>query len=397
MSNKKDTNKSSGTSPKKSKKGYPVEIPELQTFLKAGAQFGHETKRWDPKMEKFIFASKKDIHIIDLSQTVVLLKKALRFLTEAARQGPVMFVGTKRQAAEIVKEEAVRAGAYYVIHRWAGGLLTNFKVIKKSLKKLDKLEERFDKGIEGRTKYEISKLKIEWGRLDRLYGGIKGMKRLPTALVVIDPRYEIGAVVEANRLDIPIIAVTDTNCNPEVIDYVVPGNDDALGSVGLFMKLFADAVLVGNGGEGVKHTFKDYSETEVKIVKQNEDKKEDEESVEQEKKTVGKFRIKKGNKTNKIDKKEKMLDKKKEKSSKKETSKKEKTEKQRKKQEKEAKKKAEKTKTSKKTKGEKKLSSRVQNALDDADISVEKARKMTKEELMEIKGIGEKSAEEVLE
>ncbi|MCA9385920.1 30S ribosomal protein S2 [Candidatus Dojkabacteria bacterium] len=349
-----------------------MEIPPLQEFLKAGVQFGHEKKRWNPKMQKFIFGDKKGIHIIDLTQTVPMLEEALKFLVDASREGSILFVGTKRQAAFILRNEAIRAGAYFVSHRWAGGLLTNFGMVEQSLNKLRKYEEQFEEGVEGRTKYEIAKMKVEWARLNRLYGGIKDMKRPPRAVVVVDPRYEVGAVVEANKLNIPVIAITDTNCDPDPIDYVVPGNDDAIGSISLFLKLFADATKFGNGGQGVKHTIKDYTDFEVKIIKAKRkvpggesatiDTKEV--SVDK-KKTRAKIRIK-----------SQAQEKPKQESSKPEK--------------KPAK------KPEKKQEGSKnEVSSRVISALEAEGLSLAKAKKMSDDELKAVKGLGEKAVEEI--
>jgi small subunit ribosomal protein S2 len=248
----------------------PVSIPDVSEFLKAGVQFGHESKRWNPKMKEYIFSTKNNIHIIDVSRTMEDLEIALKALINFARQGSILFVGTKRQASAIVEKEAVRAGAYFVTNRWPGGLLTNFPVVMKSLKKLRDLEESFENGIKGVTKYEIVKMKSEWVRLDRLYRGIKTMSKFPTAIVIIDPKFEIGAVLESKKINAPTIALVDTNSDPTAIDYMIPGNDDALRSIELFMKLFADAVLLGNGGQGVKHNLKDYAKAEVQILKINE-------------------------------------------------------------------------------------------------------------------------------
>lgn len=245
----------------------PVSIPDVSEFLKAGVQFGHESKRWNPKMKEYIFTTKNNIHIIDVSRTVEDLERSLKALVNFARQGSVLFVGTKRQASAIVEKEAVRAGAYFVTNRWPGGLLTNFPVVMRSLKKLRDLEESFENGVKGVTKYEIVKMKSEWVRLDRLYRGIKTMSKFPTAIVIIDPKFEVGAVLESKKINVPTIALVDTNSDPSAIDYLIPGNDDALRSIELFMKLFADAVLVGNGGQGVKHNLKDYTKFDVQIHK----------------------------------------------------------------------------------------------------------------------------------
>jgi small subunit ribosomal protein S2 len=368
-----------------------VVMPKLQAFLKAGVQFGHETRRWNPKMGKYLFGSKDNIHIIDISQTVELLKKALEFLSGAARKGSILFVGTKRQASQIVKKEAFRSGAYFVTNRWAGGLLTNFKTISKSLRRLNKLEELFETGVEGRTKYEISQMKKEWERLNRIYGGVKAMKRYPTAVVIVDPRYEIGAVNEATLLKIPTIALADSNCNPEDVDYVIPGNDDALGSIRLIMKLLGDATLLGNGGHGVKHKDIDYTKVEVKILKTEVKVDPEAEkkvstkfrvskrvapSASVQKKTAGgvKIRIKRTaskDAKNLQDNVSSTSTKKVKKQIKKEPSKKIITR-------------------------DKQLSTRTQNALDVAKLSLAKASKMTEEELVGIKGIGASAVKEIL-
>lgn len=382
----------------KSVKKSPVEIPDLQSFLKAGVQFGHEKKRWNPKMQQYIFGDKKGIHVIDLVQTVSMLEEALQFLVDASRQGSVLFAGSKRQASTIIKEEAVRGGAHFIDHRWPGGLMTNFGQISHSLKKLRKMEEEFENGVEGRTKYEVSKMKDDWARLDRLYGGVKSMTRLPKAVVVIDPRYEIGAVVEANKLGIPVVALTDTNCDPDHINYVVPGNDDALGSIELFMKLFTDAILVGNGGQGVKHNLRNYSKVEVKLVKRVAKTDEPKQATPQRGNRrpapakSGKVRIK--NRSNAEVKEVKLRG-----ESGKQTA--QKIEIPKITEVKAAPKKtAVKTEKKAEVKTEKKsveLSPRIEKALEAADLTVAKAQKMSKEELVEIKGLGAKAVEEILE
>ncbi len=370
-----------------------VEIPELQTFLKAGVQFGHETKRWNPRMKKYIFTTKDNIHIIDVSQTIVLLEKALRFLSEAARRGSIMFIGTKRQATDIIQEEAIKAGAYFVSNRWAGGLLTNFNGILRSLNRLNKLESMFETGVEGRTKFEISQMKKEWERLNRLYGGIKGMQKRPSAVVIIDPRYEIGAVAECRRLKIPIVAITDTNCNPDVIDYVVPANDDAMGSLKLLLGLFREAILLGNGGQGVKHNLKDYLKVEVKIIKQiDEDmvKKQDDVSK-------AKFRVRR------IEENISQAEPQKIKEEKVVVEKKEIKIKDIEKKEVINKKGLKKKTTKKEVKDEKKdlkinneVSQKVLDILRKEKITLAKAKKLSKEELLEIKGIGPSAVQEIL-
>ena len=261
MSNAQDTKKEQTTK---------VTVPTVKELLKAGVQFGHESKRWNPKMAKYIYGEKNKIHIIDINQTEGKIKDAAEFLKDAASKGSVLFVGTKRQASNIVKDEAIRAGAYFVNVRWAGGLLTNFPVVKKSLIKLNSLEKSFEEGIEDRTKFEVSRMKKEWQRLERLYSGIKNLNQKPVAVVIIDTNFEKSAVRECRKVRIPIVGIVDTNSDPDFSDYLIPANDDAIGSINLLMKTLADAVLEGNKGNGVKHVLKDYSKTEIKITKLKE-------------------------------------------------------------------------------------------------------------------------------
>lgn len=288
MENKDNTNTTEVKSSEKQLPKMPsevklnFEIPEIKEFLKTGAQFGHQTQRWNPKMAKYIFGKKGNVHIIDLAQTLPLLENSLKFLVSASQKGRVLFVGTKKQSATIIESEAKRSGAYYVNYRWPGGLFTNFKMIKKSLKRLNQLEEDFEAGIEGRTKYEISRMKKEWERLDRLYCGVKTMDRKPRALVVVDPQFEKIAVRESIRMGVPVIAMIDTNCDPDGIHYPVPANDDALRSLKLFLKLFGDAVLQGNSGKGVIHERKDYSKEDIKVKKDIKHNEEEDSLVELE-------------------------------------------------------------------------------------------------------------------
>lgn len=255
-----------------------INIPSAKDLLEVGLQFGHESQRWNPKMSKYIYSAKNRIHIIDIHQTEEKLKEAVNFLTDAASKGNVMFVGTKKQAADIIKEEAIRSGAYFIVSRWAGGILTNFGVVKKSLNKLQGLEKSFEEGVQDRTKYEVSVMKKEWERLNRLYEGIKTLNAKPTAIIIVDTRFEKAAVREARKLRIPVVALIDTNCDPDTADYIIPGNDDAIGAITLVMKTLADAVLAGNKGNGIKHDLVDYNKVEIKITK-NENAEESKELV----------------------------------------------------------------------------------------------------------------------
>lgn len=220
----------------------------MRQLLEAGVHFGHHTRRWNPKMEPFIFGVRNNTHIIDLQQTVPLLEQALLAVREvAARGGRVLFVGTKRQASLKVSEAASRCGQYYVDHRWLGGMLTNWKTISNSIRRLKDLEEQFSnpEGQEGLTKKELLQLTREHDKLARALGGIKGMGGLPDILVIIDTNKEAIAVAEARKLGIPVVAVIDSNSNPDGVDYPIPGNDDSLRAITLYCELMADSVLDG--------------------------------------------------------------------------------------------------------------------------------------------------------
>jgi small subunit ribosomal protein S2 len=220
----------------------------MKELLEAGVHFGHQTKRWDPRMKRYIFTARNGIYIIDLQQTVKLFKDAYDFIRDevAAKGKKIIFVGTKKQAQESVKEEAERSGMFYVNQRWLGGLLTNFHTIKRSIEKFKKLEAMKEEGVlELLPKKEAMKLTKEMNRLQKLLGGIKDMEELPGALFVIDIKRERIALNEAKKLGIPIVAVVDTNCNPEEVDFVIPGNDDAIRAIKLFCSKVANAVIEG--------------------------------------------------------------------------------------------------------------------------------------------------------
>jgi small subunit ribosomal protein S2 len=221
----------------------------MKELLEAGVHFGHQVRRWNPKMKEYIFGERNGIYIIDLQKTQRMFRDAIQFVTNLVgedRGKTVLFVGTKRQAQDAIREEAVRAGQYYINQRWLGGLLTNFQTVQKSIKRLKDLEAMHEDGrYEKMTKKERIKLDRERESLEKNLSGIKNMTRLPDAVFIIDVRKEEIAVAEANRLGIPVVAVVDTNCSPEGIDYVIPGNDDALRAVRLFASRIADAVLEG--------------------------------------------------------------------------------------------------------------------------------------------------------
>ena len=226
-------------------------VVSMKQLLEAGVHFGHQTRRWNPKMAKFIFTERNGIYIIDLSKTVKKVEEAYNFLREVASQGEViLFVGTKKQAQEAIKEEAERAGGFYVNHRWLGGLLTNLDTIKTRVKRLKELEEMDADGTldEAYTKKEAGLLRKEMAKLSKNIGGIKEMNTLPAALFVVDIKKEFLALEEAKKLGIPVIALIDTNVDPDLVTYKIPANDDAIRSVKLFAQVIANAAIEGNGG-----------------------------------------------------------------------------------------------------------------------------------------------------
>ena len=219
----------------------------MRDLLEAGVHFGHQTNRWDPKMRPYIYGARNGIHIVDLSQTVRMFATAQQFIGKVVSSGQsVLFVGTKKQAQDTVREQADRAGQYFVVNRWLGGTLTNFQTIKKSIDKLKELDKMSRDGSYVKyTKKEVLGFERERERLDNNVGGIQDMKKLPGALFVIDPKKEEIAIKEANKLKIPVVAVCDTNCDPNGIDYIIPGNDDAIRAIRLFSAAVADACLEG--------------------------------------------------------------------------------------------------------------------------------------------------------
>ncbi len=223
----------------------------MKQLLEAGVHFGHQTRRWNPKMKPFIFTERNGIYIIDLQKTVKKMDTAYRFVKELAESGDsILFVGTKKQAQESVKEEAERCGMFYINQRWLGGTLTNFETIRKRINRLHDLEKMEEDGtFDVLPKKEVIELHSEMERLEKFLGGIKKMKKLPAAIFVIDPRKERIAIAEARILDIPIVSIVDTNCDPDEADYLIPGNDDAIRAVKLITSKIADAVLEGKQGE----------------------------------------------------------------------------------------------------------------------------------------------------
>ncbi len=226
-------------------------ILNMKQMLEAGVHFGHFKRRWNPKMAPYIFTDRNGVYIIDLTKTVRLFDEAYAFVRDvAANGGTMLFVGTKKQAADAIREEAIRCGQYYVNMRWPGGMLTNFKTIKKSIARLNHLQKMQEDGtMDILPKKEVASLLKEKSNLERSYGGIRTMERLPSCIFVVDPGKEHIAVLEARKLGIPVIAIVDTNCDPDEVDYVIPGNDDAIRAIRLFTSTLADAFIEGRQGE----------------------------------------------------------------------------------------------------------------------------------------------------
>ncbi|MGI6561359.1 MAG: 30S ribosomal protein S2 [Clostridia bacterium] len=228
-----------------------MSVISMKQLLEAGVHFGHQTRRWNPKMSEFIFTERNGIYIIDLQKTVKKIEEAYMFVREiVANGGTVLFVGTKKQAQDSIKEEAERCGEFYVNNRWLGGMLTNFKTIKKRIERLNELEEMETEGIfDLLPKKEVIRLRLEKEKLEKNLGGIVNMNDIPQAVFIVDPKKERNALLEARKLNIPIIAIVDTNCDPDEVDYPIPGNDDAIRAIKLLAGVIADAVLEAKQGE----------------------------------------------------------------------------------------------------------------------------------------------------
>ena len=245
-------------------------VVAMKQLLEAGVHFGHQTRRWDPRMAEYIFQARNGIHIIDLQKTSRKLDEAYGFIKSQAEEGKkVLFVGTKKQAQECMKEAAIKCGMYYVDQRWLGGMLTNFDTIQKRIQRLKDLETMQEDGtFEVLPKKEVILLKKEMEKLERNLGGIKEMTELPGVIFLVDPKKERIAILEARKLNIPVVGLVDTNCNPEDVDYCIPGNDDAIRAVKLIADAMADAVIEGNQGESFEGTQEQPVEEEVESMEQ---------------------------------------------------------------------------------------------------------------------------------
>ncbi|MBM7555369.1 30S ribosomal protein S2 [Halanaerobacter jeridensis] len=246
-------------------------VVTMKELLETGVHFGHRTRRWNPKMEDYIFTERNGIYIVDLQQTMSLAEEAYNFVRDLASEGQnILFVGTKRQAQETIEEEAQRCGMPYVNERWLGGMLTNYQTIKKRIDRLDEIEQMEEDGVlEVLPNKEALELEREHEKLQRFLGGIRDMNGLPDAIFVVDPKKEEIAVAEANKLGIPVVGIIDTNCDPDVIDHVIPGNDDAIRAVKLLTGLMADAVLEGKQGEQIQQEQE--AETEEDVTEEDEE------------------------------------------------------------------------------------------------------------------------------
>jgi len=249
----------------KPKEDIKMSVVSIKQLLEAGVHFGHHTRRWNPKMAEYIFTERNGIYIIDLQKTIKKFEEAYMFARDiAAEGGNILFVGTKKQASDAIREEAERCGMYFVNVRWLGGMLTNYKTIKMSINRLNALEKMQEDGtFDMLPKKEVAGLQKEMANLERNLGGIKAMEGLPAAIFIVDPRKEHNAVLEAKKLGIPVIAIVDTNCDPDDADYVIPGNDDAIRAIRLIASVIADAVIEGKQGEQMTEAVADKVEAEA--------------------------------------------------------------------------------------------------------------------------------------
>ncbi len=357
-------------------KNKSFQIPELIDFLRAGAHFGHKKSAWNPRMKKYIYEERNGIHIIDLVKTREILEKVLKKLEDFSNKGNVLIVGTKGQAASVIQKVAEENGMFYINQRWMGGLFTNFDVIKKSVHDLVKMEEQLASGLQGYVKKERLLLQKDIERLDRIYKGIKFMEKLPEVVLVIDSQVEKNAIKEANKVGVPIIALIDTNCNPDLITYPIPANDDSIKSISLFVKLFGEVVGKSKKSLSVVSLRRDHEAKLEKIKREYEEEKERMERIEEEERRrmkalrEGKVETKEVGSVVRVVKKEKDIE--------------------------ADVKAAEEVKESSKGIEELGLSTRTENALKGAKIkTVRDLKGYSKEEMREISGIGPKSIEEI--
>lgn len=360
------------------KQSLKVEIPELITFLQAGSHFGHKSSAWNPKMKKFIYETRNGVHIIDLVKTRKLLSKALEELNSVVDKGNVLIIGTKGQAAGLIEEVAKQTGAFYVTKRWPGGLFTNFDHIKKSIQSLVKMEESLASGGGDLVKKEVLQMERDVERMNKVYEGIKFMDELPKMLIVIDSKVEKIAIKEARIAGIPILALIDTNCDPDLIDYPIPANDDSIKSINLFVDLFGEVIKAGKKSESLRALRINHDANLKNLKAKYLEEKERQERMEEEDRL--RMKAMREGKTDvqtsgvvRVVKREKNIE------------------------EEYAAAEAAKAESNSRKISDLGVSTRVEKALNEAGITtVEDLSGKSKEELINIKGIGEKAAEEIL-
>ncbi len=353
---------------KDKKQSTSVEIPSLETFLKAGAHFGHRTSAWHPAMEEYIYGQRDGVHIIDIIKTMKCLKDALVKIEESADKGNILIVGTKGQAVSVVEQVATESGALYINNRWPGGLFTNFNVIQKGLERLIKLEEILASGEGDYTKKEYLVMQREVDRLNRVYKGVKFMKKLPELVIVVDSKVENIAIREASMVGVPVIALLDTNCDPSLVDYPIPANDDSIKSITLFLETMGEAIKKGKKSQLLIGTRKNYQAQLDSMHKEYENRIAREKAMEEEEKQRVK-RLKVG------------LEVSKEKESTSSLSSQE----------------EEKTTASEESIKDLGLGTKIEKALTDAGITTStQLKSKSKDELLKIKGVGEKAVETIL-
>ena len=289
-------------------------VVSMSYLLEAGVHFGHQTKRWNPKMKEYIYTSREDIYIIDLQKTVNKIEEAYQALKEiAANGGKVIFVGTKKQAQEATMEEAIRTDSYYVTERWLGGTLTNFKTIRRRINRLDQIEKMEENGtFDALPKKEVLKIRKEYDRLKTYFAGVREMKKLPDAMIIVDPKKEYNAIREAHRLGIPVFGIVDTNCDPDVLDYPIPGNDDAVRAIKVVLGSLSNAIAEATGKEMVDYVTEEDKanegkpvqkmeslEDKIEVVKEEKEEKKETKKVKKEEKVSEEKKVEKKTETKK--------------------------------------------------------------------------------------------------
>ena len=268
-------------------------VVSMNYLLEAGVHFGHQRRRWNPKMKEYIYTSRDDIYIIDLQKTSKLIEEAYEALKQIVEQGgTVLFVGTKKQAQEAMKESAERTGMYYVTERWLGGTLTNFRTIRRRVKRLEEIEKMEENGtFEVLPKKEVIQIKKEYEKLNKLLGGIREMAKLPDAMIIVDPKKEINAIREARKLNIPVFGIVDTNCDPDDVDYVIPGNDDAVRSVKIVLGALTNAICEANGLEVIDYVTEEKEKPKAAETKDSNELEEMRKNDELESKSIQELKV----------------------------------------------------------------------------------------------------------